>query len=58
MGADAIGGAGSYLSYKGPGVKNVQRLLYPCPQEGLAGLGTHLVSAAQPVVLRPLTLRG
>lgn len=33
---------GSYLSYKGPGVENVKRLLYPCPQEGLAGLGTHL----------------
>lgn len=35
---------GSYFSYRGPGVSNVQRLLYPCPEENvsLSGLGTHL----------------
>ncbi|BGP55547.1 hypothetical protein JCM8202_001651 [Rhodotorula sphaerocarpa] len=35
---------GSYFSYRGPGVENVKRLLYPCPEENvsLAGLGTHL----------------
>jgi len=33
---------GSYFSYRGPGVKTVCRLLYPCPEPGLAGLGTHL----------------
>lgn len=35
--------AGSYMTYKGPGVEHVSRLLYPCPEPGLAGLGTHLV---------------
>ncbi|GAA5941220.1 hypothetical protein JCM3775_006652 [Rhodotorula graminis] len=35
---------GSYFSYRGPGVDQVQRLLYPCPEENasLSGLGTHL----------------
>ncbi|GAA5878929.1 hypothetical protein JCM3774_000662, partial [Rhodotorula dairenensis] len=35
---------GSYFSYRGPGVSNVRRLLYPCPEENvsLSGLGTHL----------------
>ncbi|GAA5895986.1 hypothetical protein JCM6882_005580 [Rhodosporidiobolus microsporus] len=35
---------GSYFSYRGPGVKNVRHLLYPCPEENvsLSGLGTHL----------------
>ncbi|POY74555.1 hypothetical protein BMF94_2316 [Rhodotorula taiwanensis] len=35
---------GSYFSYRGPGVQNVQRLIYPCPEENhsLSGLGTHL----------------
>ncbi|KAI5474705.1 hypothetical protein MNV49_002573 [Pseudohyphozyma bogoriensis] len=36
-------GKGSYFSYRGPGVSNVQRLLYPCPSSTTLGtLGTHL----------------
>ena len=31
------------MSYKGPGVENVSRLIYPCPGAGLDHLGTHLV---------------
>ncbi len=30
------------MSYKGPGVFNVSRLIYPCPSDGLDHLGTHL----------------
>ncbi|KAH8925243.1 FAD dependent oxidoreductase [Atractiella rhizophila] len=33
---------GSYFSYRGPGIDGVKKLLYPCPREGLSGLGTHL----------------
>ena len=39
---------GSYASYNGPGLKNVKRLLYPCPhasahdKESFQSLGTHL----------------
>lgn len=33
---------GSYFAYRGPGVSNVKHLIYPCPEPGLAGLGTHL----------------
>jgi 2-hydroxyglutarate dehydrogenase len=33
---------GSYLSYRGPGVGNVKRLIYPCPDEHIQSLGTHL----------------
>ena len=33
---------GSYFSYKGPGLGHVQRLLYPCPDPTIAGLGTHV----------------
>lgn len=36
---------GNYMSYKGPGVDNVSRLIYPCPGAGLDHLGTHLVSS-------------
>jgi 2-hydroxyglutarate dehydrogenase len=30
------------MSYKGPGVSNVSRLIYPCPGNSLDHLGTHL----------------
>lgn len=38
---------GSYASYKGPGISNVSRLIYPCPDTDRTGhafqaLGTHL----------------
>jgi L-2-hydroxyglutarate oxidase LhgO len=33
---------GNYMSYKGPGVGNVSRLIYPCPGGNLDHLGTHL----------------
>ena len=33
---------GTYFSYKGPGVAGIQKLLYPCPEEGMVGLGTHM----------------
>ncbi|EJD01297.1 NAD dehydrogenase [Fomitiporia mediterranea MF3/22] len=39
---------GSYAAYNGPGVSNVKRLLYPCPETGsksnhaFQSLGTHL----------------
>ncbi|WOO79359.1 L-2-hydroxyglutarate dehydrogenase, mitochondrial [Vanrija pseudolonga] len=33
---------GNYMSYKGPGVSNIQRLIYPCPGRTLDHLGTHL----------------
>ncbi|KAK1923130.1 FAD dependent oxidoreductase [Papiliotrema laurentii] len=33
---------GNYMSYKGPGVSNVSRLIYPCPSRDLGSLGTHL----------------
>ncbi|KAL7422873.1 hypothetical protein Q5752_002170 [Cryptotrichosporon argae] len=33
---------GNYMSYKGPGVGSISRLIYPCPGEGLDHLGTHL----------------
>lgn len=32
------------MSYKGPGVENVNKLIYPCPSVSLDSLGTHLVS--------------
>ena len=32
------------MKYKGPGVDNIQRLIYPCPSRSLDSLGTHLVS--------------
>lgn len=32
----------TYLIDRGPGVSSVRHLLYPCPEPGLAGLGTHL----------------
>lgn len=32
------------MKYNGPGVENVQRLIYPCPSKSLDSLGTHLVS--------------
>ena len=40
-------GRGSYASYRGPGVKNVTHLVYPCPDtgrtvHGFQSLGTHL----------------
>ncbi|KAM5532270.1 hypothetical protein V8D89_014028 [Ganoderma adspersum] len=40
-------GKGSYASYRGPGIKNVSHLIYPCPAVGkdkhaFASLGTHL----------------
>lgn len=40
-------GRGSYASYRGPGIKNVSHLIYPCPPVGrdkhaFASLGTHL----------------
>ena len=50
--SDPCSYTGSYLSYKGPGVGQVSRLLYPCPEPGLAGLGTHLVS--NPAIAQPL----
>lgn len=35
--------AGNYFSYRGAGVSNVKRLLYPSPDStAFAGLGTHL----------------
>jgi 2-hydroxyglutarate dehydrogenase len=37
---------GTYMSYQGPGVQNVKRLLYPCPdivpKKSFQSLGTHL----------------
>jgi 2-hydroxyglutarate dehydrogenase len=33
---------GSYFGYTGPGCSQVQRLIYPCPEPNVAGLGTHL----------------
>jgi len=33
---------GNYVSYKGPGVYFVSRLIYPCPSRDLGSLGTHL----------------
>lgn len=30
------------MSYKGPGVSNISRLIYPCPSRDLGSLGTHL----------------
>ncbi|KAI1796314.1 NAD dehydrogenase [Ganoderma leucocontextum] len=40
-------GRGSYASYRGPGIKNISHLIYPCPPVGkdthaFASLGTHL----------------
>ncbi|CCM04796.1 uncharacterized protein FIBRA_06989 [Fibroporia radiculosa] len=40
-------GRGSYASYKGPGVKHISHLIYPCPDtgrtvHGFQSLGTHL----------------
>lgn len=40
-------GRGSYASYRGPGIKHVSHLIYPCPQtgrtmHGFQSLGTHL----------------
>jgi hypothetical protein len=32
------------MSYKGPGVSNISRLIYPCPSQNIDHLGTHLVS--------------
>lgn len=32
---------GSYFGYRGAGVSNVKHLIYPCPEPGFAGLGTH-----------------
>ncbi|WWC72578.1 uncharacterized protein I206_106540 [Kwoniella pini CBS 10737] len=33
---------GNYMSYKGPGVGNVSRLIYPCPSANIDHLGIHL----------------
>ncbi|KAK8850521.1 hypothetical protein IAR55_004439 [Kwoniella newhampshirensis] len=33
---------GNYMSYKGPGVGKVSRLIYPCPSANVDHLGTHL----------------
>ncbi|WVQ70664.1 hypothetical protein IAR50_000186 [Cryptococcus sp. DSM 104548] len=33
---------GNYMSYKGPGISNVSRLIYPCPSANVDHLGTHL----------------
>nr|XP_019051077.1 FAD dependent oxidoreductase [Kwoniella bestiolae CBS 10118]OCF30007.1 FAD dependent oxidoreductase [Kwoniella bestiolae CBS 10118] len=33
---------GNYMSYKGPGVDKVSRLIYPCPSANIDHLGTHL----------------
>ncbi|KAK4688612.1 F-box and WD-40 domain protein CDC4, partial [Tremellales sp. Uapishka_1] len=33
---------GNYMSYKGPGVGSISRLIYPCPSDDLDTLGTHL----------------
>ncbi|WVQ63304.1 uncharacterized protein L199_001456 [Kwoniella botswanensis] len=33
---------GNYMSYKGPGVGKVSRLIYPCPSANIDHLGTHL----------------
>ncbi|OCF38571.1 FAD dependent oxidoreductase [Kwoniella heveanensis CBS 569] len=33
---------GNYMSYKGPGVSKVSRLIYPCPSANIDHLGTHL----------------
>ncbi|WVO17425.1 hypothetical protein L204_105117 [Cryptococcus depauperatus] len=33
---------GNYMSYKGPGVEKVSRLIYPCPSANVDHLGTHL----------------
>ncbi|OXG23321.1 FAD dependent oxidoreductase [Cryptococcus neoformans Tu401-1] len=33
---------GNYMSYKGPGIGNVSRLIYPCPSANVDHLGTHL----------------
>ncbi|RXK39653.1 FAD dependent oxidoreductase [Tremella mesenterica] len=33
---------GNYMSYKGPGVENISRLIYPCPGNSVDHLGTHL----------------
>nr|XP_018259730.1 FAD dependent oxidoreductase [Kwoniella dejecticola CBS 10117]OBR81888.1 FAD dependent oxidoreductase [Kwoniella dejecticola CBS 10117] len=33
---------GNYMSYKGPGVGSVSRLIYPCPSANIDHLGTHL----------------
>ncbi|KAI0921268.1 hypothetical protein AcW1_004703 [Taiwanofungus camphoratus] len=40
-------GRGSYASYRGPGIKDVSHLIYPCPDtgrtaHGFQSLGTHL----------------
>ncbi|EJT51248.1 hypothetical protein A1Q1_07526 [Trichosporon asahii var. asahii CBS 2479] len=37
-----VDAAGNYMSYKGPGVENVNKLIYPCPSVSLDSLGTHL----------------
>ena len=39
---DACHTKGNYMSYKGPGVGNISRLIYPCPSNDLDHLGTHL----------------
>ncbi|ODN82916.1 hypothetical protein L202_01166 [Cryptococcus amylolentus CBS 6039] len=33
---------GNYMSYKGPGIGKVSRLIYPCPSANVDHLGTHL----------------
>ncbi|WVQ95643.1 hypothetical protein IAU59_002741 [Kwoniella sp. CBS 9459] len=33
---------GNYMTYKGPGVAKVSRLIYPCPSANIDHLGTHL----------------
>ena len=37
------------MSYKGPGVKSVSRLIYPCPSQSIDHLGVHLVSCSHGV---------
>lgn len=39
---------GNYMSYKGPGVENISRLIYPCPSRNIDSLGTHLVCHRRP----------
>lgn len=35
------------MSYKGPGVGNISRLIYPCPSDNVDHLGIHLVGACR-----------
>jgi L-2-hydroxyglutarate oxidase LhgO len=40
-------GIGNYMSYKGPGVSSISRLIYPCPSGNIDTLGTHLVGPVE-----------